>query len=80
MRDHDEELSALYYKQSDCTLLLVIAHRKNLKNKPDEKFVDNNRCCNRVLPAEREKASTLLVGEGTQAPPLPRTPSLLENQ
>jgi hypothetical protein len=38
MRDHDEELSARYYNQSDCALLLVIAHRKNLKNKPDEKI------------------------------------------
>jgi len=38
LRDHDEKLIALYYKQSDCTLLLDIAHRKNLKNKPAAKI------------------------------------------
>ena len=57
------ELIVRYYNQSDCTLLWVIAHRKNSKNKPDEKFVDNNRSYSMVLPAEREKASPLLAGK-----------------
>lgn len=34
----------------------------------------------RLFPMSEGKASTEMIGEGTQMPSLPQTPSLLENQ